>query len=192
MTGIDKAPSRSDQRPERITIREDQMKGRVRVCFRHGARLGAADLRLYQTRLYFAKHSLVIPRVVLNAAQRDLVSGPEDLHVYFRFHVVFDDELAALFHPNLLEELTAYERVFTQCLQCAGEYHLFDTANLEGSNLIIQIILVYPHSLEALVQHHALQVPAEEERFTVDYPQTRRGLERFQTTLGEAVDSDFS
>ena len=157
--------------------------------------MDTAGLRLHQMR--FAKHSLVIFRAV----QRVSVFGPEDLRVYFRLQVVLDADLAALLHPDPFERATLLERVFAQFHQCAGEHYLFETAVLESALINKRIphimpfhlirFVVFPQSLEALVQHHALQVSAEAERSSEDLFQVRRGLERFQSGESEAVGPDL-
>ena len=173
MTGIDKVPSRSEQRPERITIREDQMKGRVRVGFQHGARLDTTDLRPYQTRLDFAKHSLFPPCSTLTVDQRALSSDPEDPHVHFGRHVVGDANPTALFHPDSLETATIFKRVSGKCRQCAGNHYFFDSTTPEGTVLITRFLITYSYGFEALVQCHALQTYAKTEHSVINLSQSR-------------------
>ena len=115
----------------------------------------------------------------------------ESPNVYLGSYVVSDADLTTLLHPNPLEAVALYKRVSVQFHQRTGEHYLFDTAALKGTDLAAGFIAVYPQSLEALVQHHALQVLAGEERSAADLPQTRRSLEHFQSGESEAFFPDL-
>lgn len=89
-------------------------------------------------------------------AQKALVSGSEDPHVYFRLQVVLDADLAALLNTDPFERATLLERVSTQFHQRAWKYYFFDPAVSEDANLIGRVLIIFPQSLETFVQHHAL------------------------------------